>query len=240
MKNMSSKNAGPRLQCLGFAVLALGLIGCNSVGFKTGDTTAGSLLKASRTVQAESRALDASIGRLNDLVNSPAQDVKPQFKAYSKSIKELLSAVEDSDRAVAELREQSQAYFQAWDTELSAMNYEIIRTHSEARKSAVSNQVNSLCQRYDETQAVVRPLISYLSDIQRNLGMDLTFDGLVATREIVRNASANTQKIQSALAQMATEFSDSGVRLSTVADREEPRPAPAQTAGNAHAEAGMP
>jgi hypothetical protein len=95
------------------------------------------------------------------------------------------------------------------------MNYGVIQNQSETRKIAVSNQVESVCQRYEETQAVVRPLISYFSDIKKALGTDLTLDGVFSVREIVRKASENTGKIQLGLAQLANDLSVSGNRLAT-------------------------
>lgn len=214
---MKTQIAGNRLSLqlfFGLTVLGLLLSGCHSV-YKSGDTTASSFQKASRAVQVENAALDNTISSLNDLVANPATDLKPQFKNYSSSLNHLLDSVEKTDVAMARLREQSDAYLAGWDSELSAMNYEAVRKQSELRKFSVSNQVFTVYQRYDETQNVVKPLISYFQDIQKALGTDLTSDGLAATRQIIRNAADNTRKIQTALAQLTTEMSASSVRLSS-------------------------
>jgi ABC-type transporter Mla subunit MlaD len=216
MKTNDSGGSGKWAKCLGFSVLLIWLVGCSSVGFKTGDTTATSFQKASRQVQAESRALDATIAALDDLVSSPATDLKPQFKTFSRCLDRMVDSVEQTDKAIARTREQSGEYFNAWDEELDAMNYGIIRSHSESRKSAVSNQVESVCQRYEETQAVVRPLISYFTDIQKALGTDLTAEGVTAVKEIVRKAGENTRKTQLGLAQLTNELCVSGDQLSSV------------------------
>lgn len=197
-------------------LLLAGVTGCSSVGYRTGDKTADSLQRASRTVEAQNQALDETIVALSTLVNSPASDLKPPFKAYSASLDRLLAAVERSDVAMAQLKETSAEYFASWDAQLAAMNYEVIRSTSEARKQAVSNQVAFVCNRYEETQAVVRPFMSYFSDIQRSLGTDLNAEGLAAARDVVRNAETNTQKVQGALQQLASDMTESGIKLSSV------------------------
>ena len=190
-------------------------VGCRSVGYRTGDPTAEKLRNAGEQLTSESRALDATFASLDRLVNSPVADLKRPFKAYKKSLRHLEESVSDTDKAIAKLRQESNAYLNAWNSELSAMNYEVIRSQSEARKSAVSNQLEAVCHRYEETQNVVRPMINYFGDIERALGTDLTAEGLAAAREIVHRAGENTEKIQMALTQLREEFSVSGNRLSS-------------------------
>ncbi len=209
--------------CLWLGVLGLFFGGCHSVGYKTGDTTAVSLQKTARSLQAESTALDRTINALNDLVSNPAADLKRQFKGYSASLNRLVASVEKTDAAIARLRTQSDSYLAAWDSELSAMNYEAVRQQSESRKLSVSNQVFMVCQRYDEAQNVVKPLISYFQDIQKALGTDLTADGLAAARQVVQNAGENSRKIQTALVQLTGEMNASSIRLSSTIPEESRR-----------------
>jgi hypothetical protein len=201
--------------CVWLPLLALAFTGCHSIGYKTGDRTAGTFRQASHALNAESEALDFTISSLNDLVENPATDLKPQFKTYSASLDRLIASVGETDKAVAKLRERSDVYFAAWDSEIEAMNYEAVRDQSESRRLEASNQVYSVVSRYDETQNVVKPLISYFQDIQKALGTDLTADGLSAARSIVENAANNTGKIQSALTQLTAEMIASSGRFSS-------------------------
>jgi hypothetical protein len=216
MKTNILKIAGRTLQSLAVLAMALGITGCSSVGFKTGDKTSASLQRASRSVETETQALDATIGSLAMLVNSPEMDLKPQFKQFSASLDRLVNSVDKADRSIARLRSNGAEYLAAWDAELAAMNYEVIRESSEARRNSVSNQLALVCQRYDEAQEVVRPFISYFSDLQRSLGTDLTAEGIASAREVVRKAEENTRKVQNALEQLRAELSVSSGRLSSV------------------------
>jgi hypothetical protein len=211
-------------------MLILFAAGCSSVGYKAGDSTADSLHLASRAIQVEQQALDATIGSLTELVNSPASDMKPQFKAYRVSLEGLVASVDKADKSMAHLRKKSAEYLDGWDSELAEMNYEIIRSSSEARKNVVSNQLESIYWRYQETQSVVKPFISYFADIQRSLGTDLTMDGLAAARAVVRNAEENTRKVQAALEQLTNEMNASSMRLSSVISVDAPEPATGRSA----------
>lgn len=217
---MNSNNLGRSLGAAVAMALVLVGAGCSTVGYKTGDGTSASLHRASRCVAVETEALNATISSLAELVSSPATDLKPQFKTYRASLKRLTDAVEDTDRSMVKLRKQSAEYLAAWDEELAAMNYQVIRDSSLARRAAVSNQVEVVCRRYDETQAVVKPFISYFTDLERSLGTDLTMEGLASAREVVHRAEENTRKVQAALEQLSNELNVSSGRLSSVISTE--------------------
>lgn len=209
------KTANFRPLCFLLPIFAVAFTGCHSIGYKTGDRTAVTFRDTSRTLAGENEALNFTISSLNDLVENPATDLKPQFKTYSESLDRLIASVEETDQAIAKLKERSQAYFVAWDSELEAMNYEAVRNQSESRRMEASNQVYAVVSRYEETQSVVKPLISYFQDIQKALGTDLTADGLSAARSIVENAANNTGKIQAALTQLTDETIASSERFSS-------------------------
>ena len=194
---------------------AVGLTGCSTTGYRKGDATAASLQTGSSTIQAESRALSLTIDSLNELVNTPAPDPRPQFKNFSRSLDQLVASAAEADEAVKDIRKRSDAYFAAWDTELSAMGFDVVRENSTLRKTAVSNQVDVICRRYEDNQAVVAPLIAYLQDIHRALSVDLTREGLDAARPIVRNADDNSRKVQSALTRLTADLMASETRISS-------------------------
>lgn len=241
MKTINLRKTLKAARCMVIAFTAMSVAGCSSVGFKTGDKTAQSLQRASESVQYETQALNATIASLANLVNSPEPDLKPQFKEFSASLDRLDTSVSKADKAIARLQRDSAAYFEAWNSELGAMNYEVIRNSSEARMISVSNQLAAVCQRYEEAQAVVRPFISYFTDIQRSLGTDLTMDGLTSARDVVRNAESNTQKVKMALEQLGGEMASSSARLSSEISANPPLAATGQssTATGPQREAGL-
>ena len=72
--------------------------------------------------------------------NSPAPDIKPQFKKCSSEIGKLESLADDVNGHAAAMQEQGAAYFRKWDVELATIKNEDILARSSDRKNAVSAQ----------------------------------------------------------------------------------------------------
>jgi hypothetical protein len=173
-----------------------------------------SLHAAAEAFYAESRALDATVAELSQLMTNPGPDLAPQFKQFSRGVDRLQGAAKRADQSIKVMHDRRTAYFAAWDAELAAMNYGIIRERSEGRLSVVSNHVDNVLQRYEETQGVVRPMVTYLDDLRRALSADLTIEGLQAVRDIAANAEVNARKVQQGLVRITEELGDSRSRIS--------------------------
>ena len=131
------------------------------------------------------------------------------------------------------------AYFQAWDKEIPTINYEAIRTRSEARREEVAHRFETVDQSYHEAQTVVQPLIGYFEDIRRALSADLTLGGLSAVKEIVQNADQNAAKVQVALGKLTNDLAAACSDMSSYANQNQPpRSAPASKSGKAQARDG--
>jgi hypothetical protein len=202
---------------LGFAMATLCLAGCASTPYHKGDAAAVSLQDAASEVQGQSRALEVTMGSLDDLVNKPEPDLKPQYKRFSKSLDNLASYAKRNERYQARVRNKSGDYFEAWDKQLATVNYETIRTESQERKTEVINSFNSVNKRYRESQDAMGPLLSYLYDVRKVLDYDLTPSGIEAVKPIVSKARENADRVQLALGRLTTELASSGSKMSSVA-----------------------
>jgi chromosome segregation ATPase len=202
----------------GLAGMALvcALVGCASTGYDRGDAAAQSLQNTASGIQAESLALDTTLAALKDLVNHPAADLKVQFHVYEAAMDQLVAAADRAQSAGRVMRSKNEAYLQAWDKQLAEMNYEHIRKSSEARRTEVSSQFESVDKRYEELHSAIEPLVAYLRDVQKALSADLTREGLDAVKPIVAKADENAARVQTALGKLATDLSVSGTRLSSV------------------------
>jgi len=154
---------------------------------------------------------------MKELVNKPGADLKPQFKRFSMALDKLAAASARNQRMEHEVSRKSTAYFQAWDKELAAMNYEVIRARSQARKVEATNDFHSVHLRYVEAQTAMQPMLSYFEDLRKALSADLTQRGLEAIKPIVVNAEENAAKVQVALNRLTGELTASGTRLSSFA-----------------------
>ncbi len=99
---------------------------------------------------------------------------------------------------------------------MAGIHYEAVRDQSVSRKTQVSNELNTIYERYRQNQAVVEPLIAYLRDIRTALSIDLTAGGIAAVKPLADNAEQNARKVQTALAQLSDELTASGVRMSSM------------------------
>jgi len=191
--------------------------GCHSTGYNKSDTAALSLQMAAAEVQAESRALDVTLGSLKELIAKPAPDLKPQFRTFSASLDRLVDTANRAQHTGVRMQQKNVDYLQAWDKELQDMNFEHVRKNSETRRTEVSKQFETVNARYQEAGTAMQPLILYLTDIRRALSADLTHEGLEAVKPIVQNADENATKVQAALAKLASDLNLSGSRISSVA-----------------------
>jgi hypothetical protein len=201
--------------------LALLLVrGCASTNYHRADAASESLRKASRQIEAESYAIDNTLAALDDLVNKPAVDLKPQFARFNASLDRLVAASDRAQKAADVAHKKSAEYFASWDKEDAAIKFDAVRDQSVSRKTQVSNEFNTVDQRYRENQAVMEPLISYLRDIRTALSTDLTAGGIQSVKQLTDNAQQNARKVQTALARLSDELSASGARMSSVIPQE--------------------
>lgn len=209
---------------LAVATLAILAGGCASQGYHKSDAAADSLQNAAVQVDGEKIAIDSTVATLNDLINNPAPDLKPQFERYSMALDRLIDLEQRNEKAAERASQKNVAYIEAWNRQLDTIQYEAIRNESIARKNEVQSRFNAVNSRYHETQQVVQPLISYFQDIRTALSTDLTMDGLQSVKPIAANAEQGARKVQLALDRLSDELAKSGVQMASTL----PPPAPNQ------------
>lgn len=209
-------NALEILKLAALALLAFCLSGCMSTGYNKGDSAAHSLDRAAAEVQGQSHALDLTLAALSDLVNNPAPDLKPQFANFSHCVDQLVASSKRSESAATNVNRKGTAYFDAWETQLATVKYDVIRNQGEARRTEVKKNFDDVESQYHEAQSALLPLIDYLQDVRKTLSADLTLGGLQSAKPFLANAQENATKVQTALAKVSTQLASSGASLSTV------------------------
>ena len=202
---------------LSMGATALMLLGCSSPGYKKGNAAAEGVQNAAAEVQAESRALDLTVGALKDLVNEPSGDLRQPYQHYCSSLDHFVTEARRTENSGHRMAERNAAYLRAWDKAAAEIEYEHVRELSQTRKAAVSNEFDTVQRRYDDSQAAVQPLITYLEDIRKALGADLTPAGIESIKGVAQNADANAAKVQTALTALTDALNDSGVKISSLA-----------------------
>jgi len=190
------------------------LAGCSSPGYQKGNAAAYSMQTGAQQVQIESGVLDTTMAALKDLVNNPS-NLQQQYQRFSKQLDLLIAAAQRVDETGKRIQAKGAAYFQSWDRQLGAIDYEYIRTLSQTRRTEATNHFADVTRRYQENQQVVQPVVSYLKDIRTALGSDLTLAGVQSMKDVVANAEQNAAKVQTALASLVTDLNNSSAKLSS-------------------------
>ena len=225
MKKLIRTNWSNARHLVTSSILALALlcaVGCRTTGYQKSDVAARSLQRAAMEVQTESREIDLTLAALNDLVNKPEADLKPQFQRFNSALKRLTESAEQTDRTRQRMEEKSAKYFETWDEQVASIHYGKVREQTDARRAEVTNRFHSVNSRYLEAQGVVWPLITYFNDIRTALSVDLTAAGLESVKGIVSNADENARKVQTALGRLSDELTTSGTALSSIMRRDTP------------------
>src|SRR5688572_29513319 len=138
MRRNPSMNTSGRssvwLSVIPMSVLAIalcGVIGCQSTGYRKSDVAGRGLQKAAAEVESETRHIDLTLAALKDLVEAPAEDLKPQFRRFSTALDRLIDAAEKTDKTGKHVELKNAKYIAAWDKEAAAIHYGIIRERSE-------------------------------------------------------------------------------------------------------------
>ena len=202
-------------------LVTLVMCGCASP-YRQGDAASASLHRAATEIRAESGAIDATLASLDNLVNNPGPDLRPQFARYSHSLDLLVAASTRAEKSAEVAKQKSADFFESWDKRTADIKFEAVRDQSVSRKTQVSSEFNTVNDRYRENQSVIEPLISYFQDIRTALSTDLTMGGVQSVKTLADNAARNAHKVQTALARLSDELYDSGARMSSIGPREQP------------------
>ena len=197
------------------AVAAACLVGCHTAGYKQSDAAALNAQTASEEVQVENKELEASLGALNQMVNQPAADAKPQFLRFSAALDRLAASARRAGGGVNRMWRRRSAYFQIWDKEIAGIADEEIRRASQSRKAEANQQFDHASRQYDQAQQQLWPLIGYLQDIRKSLSTDLTRQGLAAAQSSVGNANERARQVKTALDQLETELDTLSARTAS-------------------------
>lgn len=199
-------------------VLALGaawLAGCAPASYRQSNAANKSVRAAALQVQIESQALDDTAAALNALAENPATDLRPQYAIFNRALNRLVAAAGRTDARGADMARENKLYFATWNAQLPTIYYDAIRDRSSTRLGEVTNRFDKVCERYADTQQVLRPVIIYLEDLRTALLADLTPSGLAALKPSIGNAAENIEKVKIALGQEVTELAN--VRVSPTA-----------------------
>ena len=208
--------AWPRvLAAAAIALAGFWLAGCSTHVYKRGDRAAAAAQEAATQVETESQALAGTMATLNDLVDKPGPDLRPQFESFNAALDSLGAALKRGEVTRNHLVRSNTTFLAAWDKQLTTITNAEVRSRSEARKTEVSNQFDAAHKRCLQAQDALRSLIGYLQDIRKALSTDLTPGGLKTAKGLVGNANTTASKVQADLGQASADLKALSVGMSS-------------------------
>ncbi len=202
-------------------VALAGLAGCASHGYDQGTATANGLQASADKIAAADGQLDATLAALNDLVNNPQPDLRPQYQKFSDNVDDLGSLAKSVKASVTAMRDNGKEFFAKWNEQLATIQNEDIRNLSAARQKEVSDELLNVKRSYAEVEVAFKPFMSDLRDAQKYLGTDLTTGGVAAMKNVAAKATANGATLKTSVDKLTADFKSLGLAMSAVA------PAPA-------------
>jgi outer membrane murein-binding lipoprotein Lpp len=201
------------------------LAGCASTGYQKGDKTAANIQAAADQIGSLPGLIDKTVASLNDIVQKPAADLRPQYKSFTEN----LTAVESTAKSVADTRramgEKDKEFFAKWDEQLAQIKNEDIKARSQSRKDEVKKNLLAIKRSYTEAEMAFKPFMSDLKDVQKYLSVDLTPGGVASIKDTVGRVTQSAPPLKTCIGKLADDFKTLGVSMSSVTPA---APAPAQ------------
>lgn len=199
-------------------VLVLLMAGCASTkNYKKAQDTSHSLKETAQVIN-ESNAQSGVVTRaLGSLVESPASDIKLQFKKFDSELTKLDSLANDVYAQSTAIQAEGDAYFRSWDEELATIKNEKIRSRSTERRKIMAERFEEVRISYEQAKGELTLFVYNLKDIRTALATDLTSDGLKSVEDVTEDSKDRARQLQKTLSRLEVDFKDLSASMSTAA-----------------------
>jgi len=201
---------------LALAALLGVLAGCASTGYDKATATGTALQATAQQVSLGSAQLTETMAFLNNLVERPQADLRPQFEKFSTALDQLQALAKDVNDKATDMQAKGQDYFKAWDQQLATIKNEDIRTRSAKRQQEVAAKFQTMNGDYQEAKTAFKPLMSNLQDIKTYLSNDLTANGIASIKKTVAQANQEVPPLKKAVGKLSADFKSLGLAMSAV------------------------
>jgi acetylglutamate synthase len=227
---MKTKQLLIAIAALTVAVTTTFITGCQSSGYDAGNKTAADIQAAADRIAAGPAQIDAVLASLNDMVDKPQADLRPQYQLFADNV----AKVEAAAKAIAANRksmgERQKEFFAKWDEQLAQIKNEDIKARSQSRKDEVNKNLLAIKTSYLEAATAFKPFMANLKDVQKYLSVDLTTGGIAAIKDTVTKVNESAVPLKTSIAKVAEDFKALGVSMSSVAPQQQVAPATAAPA----------
>jgi hypothetical protein len=195
---------------------AILLTGCASSGYDKGNKAAANIQAAADLIAALPGQVDTTLTSLNDMIEKPQADLRPQYKQFSAN----MSKVESTGKSIAGARksmaEKQKEFFAKWDEQMAQIKNEDIKARSQSRKDEVNKNMLAIKTSYAEAEMAFKPFMNDLKDVEKFLSVDLTTAGVAAIKDTAAKATQHAVPLKASAAKLAEDFKALGVSMSSV------------------------
>ena len=192
----------------------LAFAGCATSGYRTNERTAKTLESLAGRIELAGAQMDIAVTELNNLVNNPQPDLRPQFARFSAAVQKLDSLSSNVQKADNDLEARGKVHFESWDKELATIQNEVIRSNAQARKLEVLTRFNNLRNECRTVLTGYSPVQSDLRDTQRFLNADLTLGGLAAVKDTATRVTQQATPVRESVSKLVAEMKSVAVAVS--------------------------
>jgi hypothetical protein len=200
--------------CATLLASAIIVSGCASSGYSKASDTSKGMDKAGNEVEAIVAQTQLTLTSLSNLVNHPAPDLVPQYKAFSSNTKKLASMSKSVDAKAADMKKRAAAYFKEWDKGMTNISNPELRATSESRRADVSSSFNQVASSLQRAKAAFDPFLLDLKDIQQVLDLDLTQGGIASIQKVAAEGIEHGEELRASLSDAAKQIQALAAKMS--------------------------
>lgn len=209
---------------LALAGIVATLAGCKSSPYEKANQAAENIQATADQIAGLPVQIDKTLASLNNIVDKPQADLRPQFKEFSSSLEDLHSTGKDITAARQTMADRWKEVLAKWDEQVAQIKSEDIKARSEARKKEVADKLQAVKTDYAEAEVAAKPFMNKLRDIEKSLSIDLTPAGVAGLKDSVARINAEAEPLKKSILKVADDFKALGLSMSSVA----PAPQPAK------------
>ena len=198
-------------------VATVAIAGCASSGYQKGSKTGANIQEAANRIAAMPGRIDQTVAALNDLVEKPQPDLRPQFKSFSSQLADMESDAQNIADARRNMAKSGKEFFAKWDEQLATIQNEDIKARSQSRKDEVAQKLTAIKLSYTQAEMSFKPFLANLKDVQKSLSVDLTPGGVAAMKDTAAKAAQEAGPLKDSAAKLAADFQALGLAMSAVA-----------------------
>jgi chromosome segregation ATPase len=184
----------------------VGLVGCGSPSYKRTESKVDSLVSVRDEVEMGKHQIDVIAASLDGVVSGAGGDLRPSFDKYSKDLAKLESIAESARARAKALKDDSEAYFTAWQNELEAVHDPELRSQADERRAKAREQFSKIQDLAAKTRDAYEPYVKSLRDIKVVLGNDLNATGVESVKGTMATAKTSGKVVQERIATLAQEL----------------------------------